>query len=104
MQGCRLAVDIGGTFTDVVLETPKGFFSGKVLTTPAAPEEGVVRAIAVVLEKAGVAPANASVTSHGTTLGTNAIIERRGARTPLITTQRFKDTPEFAFGHRFDQY
>ena len=104
MEGCRLAVDIGGTFTDVVLETPKGFFSGKVLTTPAAPEEGVVRAIALVLEKAAVAPHQVSLTIHGTTLGTNAIIERRGARTALITTQGFKDTLEFAFGHRFDQY
>ncbi len=104
MEGCRLAVDIGGTFTDVVLETPKGFFSGKVLTTPAAPEEGVVRGIALVLEKAGVAAHHVSLTIHGTTLGTNAIIERRGARTALITTQGFKDTLEFAFGHRFDQY
>jgi N-methylhydantoinase A len=104
MEGCRLAVDIGGTFTDVVLETPKGFFSGKVLTTPAAPEEGVVCGIALVLENAGVAPHHVSLTIHGTTLGTNAIIERRGARTALITTQGFKDTLEFAFGHRFDQY
>jgi len=104
MEGCRLAVDIGGTFTDVVLETPKGFFSGKVLTTPAAPEEGVVRGIALVLEKAAVSPRHVSLTIHGTTLGTNAIIERRGARTALITTQGFKDTLEFAFGHRFDQY
>jgi N-methylhydantoinase A len=104
MEGCRLAVDIGGTFTDVVLETPKGFFSGKVLTTPAAPEDGVVRGIALVLEKAAVAPYHVSLTIHGTTLGTNAIIERRGARTALITTQGFKDTLEFAFGHRFDQY
>src|SRR5215475_9109412 len=104
MEGCRLAVDIGGTFTDIVLETPKGFFSGKVLTTPAAPEDGVVRGIALVLEKAAVAPRHVSLTIHGTTLGTNAIIERRGARTALITTQGFKDTLEFAFGHRFDQY
>jgi N-methylhydantoinase A/oxoprolinase/acetone carboxylase beta subunit len=87
MEGCRLAVDIGGTFTDVVLETPKGFFSGKVLTTPTAPEEGVVSGIALVLEKAGIAPHHVSLTIHGTTLGTNAIIERRGARTALITTQ-----------------
>src|SRR4029077_3421083 len=104
MEGCRLAVDIGGTFTDVVLETPKGFFSGKVLTTPAAPEEGVVRGIALVLEKAGVAAHHVSLTIHGTTLATNAIIERRGAATALLTTQGFKDTLEFAFGHRFDQY
>src|SRR5499425_1680832 len=104
MDGCRLAVDIGGTFTDVVLETPNGFFSGKVLTTPETPGEGVVRAIALVLGKAGVAPERVSLAIHGTTLGTNAIIERRGARTALITTAGFRDTIEFAFGHRFDQY
>src|SRR4029450_1970803 len=104
MDGCRLGVDIGGTFTDVVLETPNGFFSGKVLTTAEAPEEGVVRAIALVLGKAGVTPDRVSLTIHGTTLGTNASIERRGARTALITTAGFKDTIEFAFGHRFDQY
>jgi len=104
MKDCRLAVDIGGTFTDVVLETPKGFFSGKVLTTSEAPEEGVIRGITLVLGNAGVAPERVSLTIHGTTLGTNAIIERRGARTALITTQGFRDTIEFAFGHRFDQY
>ncbi len=104
MNDCRLAVDIGGTFTDVVLETPKGFFSGKVLTTSEAPEEGVIRGITLVLGNAGVAPERVSLTIHGTTLGTNAIIERRGARTALITTQGFRDTIEFAFGHRFDQY
>jgi N-methylhydantoinase A len=103
-DGCRLAVDIGGTFTDVVLETPQGFFSGKVLTTAETPEEGVVRGIALVLGKAGVTPDRVSLTIHGTTLGTNALIERRGARTALITTAGFKDTIEFAFGHRFDQY
>lgn len=104
MDGCRLAVDIGGTFTDVVLETPKGFFSGKVLTTSQAPEEGVIRGIRMVLQNAAVSPDRISLTIHGTTLGTNAIIERRGARTALVTTEGFRDTIEFAFGHRFDQY
>src|SRR3972149_12233320 len=101
---CRLAVDIGGTFTDVVLQTSEGFFSGKVLTTGNAPEEGVIRGITVVLQNAGVSPDQINLTIHGTTLATNAIIERRGARTALLTTQGFKDTLEFAFGHRFDQY
>lgn len=104
MDGCRLAVDIGGTFTDIVLETPKGFASGKVLTTSQAPEEGVIRGITMVLQNAAVSPDRITLTIHGTTLGTNAIIERRGARTALITTRGFKDTIEFAFGHRFDQY
>jgi N-methylhydantoinase A len=104
MSGCRLAVDIGGTFTDVVLQTPTGFFSGKVLTTGYAPDQGVIRGISMVLRNAGVAPDQVDLTIHGTTLATNAIIERRGARTALLTTRGFRDTLEFAFGHRFDQY
>ncbi len=104
MDGCRLAVDIGGTFTDVVLQTQSGFTSGKVLTTGHAPEQGVIQGIQLVLGKAGVAPSDVELIIHGTTLATNAIIERRGARTALIATQGFRDTLEFAFGHRFDQY
>lgn len=102
--GYRLAVDIGGTFTDVVLETPDGWASGKVLTTGKAPEEGVVAGVQFVLDKAGVTADKLDFIIHGTTLATNAIIERRGARTALITTQGFRDTLEFAFGQRFDQY
>jgi N-methylhydantoinase A len=102
--GFRLAVDIGGTFTDVVLETPAGWVSGKVLTTGEAPEEGVVTGVQLVLDKAGVSAEQLDFIIHGTTLATNAIIERRGARTALITTEGFRDTLEFAFGQRFDQY
>ena len=102
--GYRLAVDIGGTFTDIVLETPQGFESGKVLTTPDRPEQGVINGVRMVLEKAKVSASQLDLVIHGTTLATNAIIERRGARTALITTQGFRDTLEFAFGHRFDQY
>jgi N-methylhydantoinase A len=104
MNGCRLAVDIGGTFTDVVLQTPQGFFSGKVLTTVDAPDDGVISGITMVLKKACVSPDAIELTIHGTTLATNAIIERRGAQTALVTTLGFRDTLEFAFGHRFDQY
>jgi N-methylhydantoinase A len=101
---CRLAVDIGGTFTDIVLESPSRTFSGKVLTTAAAPEEGVIAGVSSLLGDSGIAPADVELTIHGTTLATNAIIERRGARTALLTTQGFKDILEFAFGHRFEQY
>jgi N-methylhydantoinase A len=104
MSVYRLAVDIGGTFTDIVLQAPNGFFSGKVLTTAHAPDDGVIRGVATVLQSAGVAPGQIELTIHGTTLATNAIIERRGARTALLTTSGFRDTIEFAFGHRFDQY
>jgi N-methylhydantoinase A len=100
----RLAVDIGGTFTDIVLETPHGVESGKVLTTPERPEQGVIDGVRLVLEKAKASAAELDLVIHGTTLATNAIIERRGARTALITTRGFRDTLEFAFGHRFDQY
>ena len=104
MSGCRLAVDIGGTFTDIVLETPVGFVSDKVLTTPDAPERGVLAGVGKVLARAGVAPGDVEVAIHGATLATNAIIERRGARTALLATAGFRDTLEFAFGHRCDQY
>ena len=104
MTGYRLAVDIGGTFTDVVLQGPSAYTSGKVLTTGHAPEEGVLNGITKVLGEAGVSPSQVELIIHGTTLATNAIIERRGARTALIATKGFRDTLEFAFGHRFDQY
>lgn len=104
MGDCRLAVDIGGTFTDVVLETPDARQSCKVLTTPDAPERGVVDGVLRVIEIAGIAPGRIGLTVHGTTLATNAIIERRGARTALLTTRGFRDTLAFAYGHRFDQY
>jgi N-methylhydantoinase A len=104
MTGYRLAVDIGGTFTDVVLQGPSAYTSGKVLTTGHAPEEGVLNGITKVLGEAGVRPDEVELIIHGTTLATNAIIERRGARTALLATQGFRDTLEFAFGHRFDQY
>lgn len=87
-----------------MLQTSAGFVSGKVLTTSDAPEEGVIRGTLAVLQKAGVSFDQVDLVIHGTTLATNAIIERRGARTALLTTQGFRDTLEFAFGHRFDQY
>jgi N-methylhydantoinase A len=104
MRDCRLAVDIGGTFTDVVLETPDGEISGKVLTTPDAPERGVAEGTALLLQQGHIAPERISLVVHGTTLATNAIISRRGARTALITTAGFRDTLELEYGHRFDQY
>ena len=103
-QDCRLAVDIGGTFTDVVLERPEGNISGKVLTTPGAPEQGVATGIATLLQAGTVCPDRIALVVHGTTLATNAIIERRGAPTALLTTQGFRDTLAFAYSHRFDQY
>ncbi|PON16559.1 hypothetical protein C2W62_17860 [Candidatus Entotheonella serta] len=100
----RLAVDIGGTFTDVVLEGPQGTVSLKLLTTPDAPEEGVLEGVSRILEQAAVAPQDIGLMIHGTTLATNALIERKGARTALIKTEGFRDSVEIAYEHRFEHY
>ncbi len=98
----RLAVDIGGTFTDIVLERGGARFEAKVLTTQAEPERGVIEGIGLVL--GAVSPRDIGVVIHGTTLATNAIIERKGARVALITTEGFRDSIEMAQENRFDQY
>ena len=100
----RLGVDIGGTFTDVALESGGRRFTRKVLTTPEAPERGVLEAIRAVLRDAGLQPGDLSILIHGTTLATNAIIERKGARTALITTEGFRDVIEIRHENRFEQY
>jgi len=100
----RLGVDIGGTFTDVALEVGEQRYSAKMLTTPQAPERGVLAAVQAVLEQASVAPGDLSLIIHGTTLATNAIIERKGAKTALVTTEGFRDTIEIRHENRFEQY
>jgi N-methylhydantoinase A len=100
----RLGVDIGGTFTDVALEIGERRFTGKILTTPHAPEEGVLAALRSVTAEAGVAPGDVGVIIHGTTLATNALIERKGARTALLTTEGFRDVVEIRHENRFEQY
>ena len=103
-NGVRLAADIGGTFTDVVLETPAGRHSCKVLTTARAPEEGVMAGVARLFEEAGLRGSDVDLFVHGTTLATNALIERKGARTAFLTTQGFRDVLEMGFEKRFEQY
>ena len=100
----RLAVDVGGTFTDVALAIGGRNVTSKVLTTASAPEEGVMTGIARVVEAAGVSAADVDVVIHGTTLATNAIIERKGARTALVVTEGFRDSVEMAYENRFEQY
>jgi N-methylhydantoinase A len=100
----RLAVDIGGTFTDLAIEKGGQRWTAKVLTTPSAPEKGVLEGVAQVLAKAGMAPGELSLLIHGTTLATNAIIERKGARTALLTTEGFRDVLALANEARYDQY
>src|SRR5215216_525840 len=104
MTLARLAVDIGGTFTDVVIEAGGEHFTTKVLTTPRGPEEAVVAGTRIVLHQAGLAFADLAVFVHGTTLATNAIIERKGARTALVATEGFRDVIEIADEGRYDQY
>ncbi|HWE16837.1 MAG TPA: hydantoinase/oxoprolinase family protein [Hyphomicrobiaceae bacterium] len=100
----RLATDIGGTFTDIVLERGGRRFIAKVLTTPHSPEEAVVEGTQRVFKEAGIGFADLDVLVHGTTLATNAVIEREGARTALITTDGFRDVIEIADEGRYDQY
>ena len=100
----RLGADIGGTFTDVALEVRGQMFTAKVLTTPAAPEQAILDGIAVVLADAGIGPGDLDIVIHGTTLATNALIERRGARVAFVTTEGFRDVIEMRTESRFDQY
>ena len=103
-RGARLGVDIGGTFTDVALELGEKLWSAKILTTPDAPERAVIEVIQRVLGEAGLGPADLSIIIHGTTLATNAIIERKGAKVALLTTEGFRDTIEIRHENRFEQY
>ncbi|HIE87222.1 MAG TPA: hydantoinase/oxoprolinase family protein [Pseudomonadales bacterium] len=101
----RLAVDIGGTFTDVVLELPTGErLTTKLLTTYDHPGRAVLEGITTVMDRGGVVPSEIGLIIHGTTLATNALIERRGANTALLTTEGHRDALEMAHEDRFEQY
>ncbi|MFT6898977.1 MAG: N-methylhydantoinase A [Paraglaciecola sp.] len=100
----RLGVDIGGTFTDVVLEIGEKQYSTKVLTTYIAPENAIIQGMNEVCAKAGIQTSQIEQIIHGTTLATNALIERSGAKTALITTQGFRDVIEMRTESRFEQY
>ncbi|HET6182086.1 MAG TPA: hydantoinase/oxoprolinase family protein [Acetobacteraceae bacterium] len=100
----RLAVDVGGTFTDLALEHDGRRHTAKVLTTPQAPERGVIEGVRAVLASARLGPDAVAIVVHGTTLATNAIIERKGARTALLTTEGFRDVLAMGNESRYDQY
>lgn len=100
----RLGADIGGTFTDIVLEVGEQIFSTKVLTNYTQPEQAIIDGMAIVTEQAGIGLAEIDQIIHGTTLATNALIERRGAKTALVTTEGFRDVIEMRTESRFDQY
>jgi len=100
----RLGVDIGGTFTDVALEVGERRYTAKGLTTQRAPEEGVLAILRRIVGEAGIQPADVNLIIHGTTLATNALIERKGAKTALLTTEGFRDVVEIRHENRFEQY
>jgi N-methylhydantoinase A len=104
MALARLAVDIGGTFTDLALEHEGRRSTAKVLTTPAAPESGVMEGVRTILAASGLTPADIAILVHGTTLATNLVIERKGAVTALITTDGFRDVLALGNESRYDQY
>src|SRR5262249_44267941 len=94
-RACRLGVDVGGTFTDLVLVTRDGrVITRKVLSTSGNYAEAIFAGIDDVLREAGIAGDSVKELIHGTTVATNAIIERRGARTGLVTTEGFRDLLE----------
>lgn len=103
-ESVRIAVDIGGTFTDVVLETSDARFSCKVLTNLIAPEKAVMNGIHEILAASGISPGQITCFIHGTTLATNALIERKGAKTALLTTEGLSDLLEMGYEKRFDHY
>lgn len=103
-QAVRLGADIGGTFTDIALECKGTLFSTKVLTNYVAPEQAILDGIGIVVRDAGIGWSDLDIVIHGTTLATNALIERRGARTALITTDGFRDVIEMRTENRFEQY
>jgi N-methylhydantoinase A len=103
-ENFRLAVDIGGTFTDVVLAGDGQLFTTKLLTTHAEPAAAVMQGVSDILAMSGVQARNIRMMLHGTTLATNALIERKGASTVLITTEGHRDVLEVGLQNRFDQY
>ena len=100
----RVGVDIGGTFTDVALQHAGGLSTCKVLTNYAQPEQAILDGIIKAVEQAGVRLGDISQVIHGTTLVTNALIQRRGARLAFITTEGFRDVIEMRAENRFEQY
>jgi N-methylhydantoinase A len=99
-----LGVDVGGTFTDAVLLDGGEVHTAKVPTTPGTESDGVMAAIAAVLERAGAEASDVESFAHGMTVGTNALLTERGARTALIATRGFADLLEIGRQDRPDLY
>jgi N-methylhydantoinase A len=101
-----LGIDIGGTFTDIVLygQDDARVYSHKELTTPEEPTDGAMRGVEILLQREQIGAAQISRVVHATTLFTNALIQRRGVRTGLITTAGFRDTLEMRREFKYDLY
>ena len=104
MPTVRIGADVGGTFTDVVIERDGAYLSTKVLTTHAGPEVGILDGLVALAAEHDVDLTTVEQIIHGTTLATNALIERSGARTALVTTDGFRDVIETRTEGRFEQY
>ena len=102
----RVGADIGGTFTDLVIVSPDGstFEFEKIPTTPSQPDDAVVAGLDRMLTRLGTDRSGIASVVHGTTLFVNALIERKGARTALVTTRGFRDAIEIGREHRYDIY
>ena len=100
----RIGIDIGGTFTDIVYENAGEVFSKKILTTPNNPETAALEGIHTLLNSCKVGLSEIDTIIHGTTIAANALIERKGAKTALVTTKGFRDVLEMRYEKRFDQY
>jgi N-methylhydantoinase A len=101
----RVGIDIGGTFTDMLLVGADGrAVIGKTLTTPGDPSLAVENALRPALDNGAVKAGERGTLIHGTTLVTNALIERKGARTALLTTAGFRDAVEIGREHRYELY
>src|SRR4029077_18697703 len=101
----RVGIDIGGTFTDMLLVGDDGAaVIGKTLTTPGDPSLAVENALRAALENGAIKAGGRGALIHGTTLVTNALIERKGALTALLTTAGFRDAVEIGREHRYELY
>src|SRR6266540_3832068 len=95
-----LGVDVGGTFTDAALLDRDRLHTAKVPSTPDDQSRGVIAAIDSVLDRAGASSTDVEGFTHGMTVGTNALLEERGARTALIATRGFTDLLDIARQNR----
>ena len=104
MTNAHIAADIGGRFTDIAVTHQGALFTCKVPTVPDAPEEGIFRGVRQPMAETGLTAADFRLIVHGTTLATNAPIERDSAKTAMLVTDGFCDAVEMAYENQFEQY